>query len=186
MMQITDSPIETYSVVIHPPDEIINAVAALKQLLEQKVGWYHSVHSSAHITFNVFKLRASAISIWESYLSDFSSNQFPIPLYFDRTESFSNGSFVLLANEQTNLLLKETMSAFNNNRPKGAVKKSQRPHLTIARKLNAEQMAIANELIADINIHFTFDRLILRKLNLARGQYDIIATFPFSCQQSML
>ncbi|MBL7705360.1 MAG: 2'-5' RNA ligase family protein [Taibaiella sp.] len=186
MVQITESQIETYSVVIHPPDEVISAVAALKQSLEQKIGWYHSVHSLAHITFNIFKARVSAISQWEAYLSDFSSNHSPIPLHFDRTESFSNGSFVLLANEPTNLLLKETMRDFNNNRPKGAVKKSQRPHLTIARKLSAEQMAIATELIANVNIHFTLDRLVLRKLNLARGQYDIIATFPFNCQRSTL
>ena len=181
---MTEAPIETYSVVIHPPDEVINAIAALKQSLEQKIGWYHSAHSLAHITFNVFKLRASAISIWEEYLSDFSNKQSPIPLYFDRAESFSNGSFVLLANEQTDLRLKETMKAFNNNRPKGAVKKSQRPHLTIARKLNAEQMAIATALIAEVAIHFTLDRLVLRKLNLAKGQYDIIGIFPFTSLQS--
>lgn len=182
MMSITAAPIATYSVVIHPPDEVINAIAALKQGLEQKIGWYHSVRSLAHITFNVFKLRAAAIPIWEAYLRDFSSAQSPIPVCFDRVACFSNGSFVLLANEQTDLLLKEIMRDFNDNRPKGPVKKSQRPHLTLARKLDAEQMAIAAKLITEVDIRFTLDRLVLRKLNLARGQYDIVGTFPFTCQ----
>ena len=177
---MTKAPIETYSVVIHPPDEVITAVAALKRRLEKEIGWYHSMHSAAHITFNVFKSRASAIPAWEAYLAEFSSERSPTPLCFDRTESFSNGSFVLLANERTDLFLKETMRAFNNDRPKGAVKRSQRPHLTIGRKLNAAQMAVAAALVADMDIRFMFDRLVLRKLDLARGQYDIVATFPFT------
>ncbi len=178
MMPFIESPVETYSVVIHPPEEVISTIASLKKRLEQEIGWYPSVHSLAHITFNVFKAKASAIPVWETFLGEFSGKQSPTPLYFDRTESFSNGSFVLLANEETDVYLKETMRTFNNNRPKGAVQRAQRPHLTIARKLNTEQMAMATALITDINIHFTFDRLVLRKLNLAKGQYETIATFP--------
>lgn len=177
-----DDPLAIYSVVIHPPDEVIQAIAQLKQRLEDKIGWYHSIHSLAHITFNVFRSRWSNIATWEDYLGKFSKSQQAIPVSFDRPQGFSNGSFVLLANEQTDAELKEIMRSFNNNRPKGPVKKSQRPHLTIGRKLNAEQMNAATALIQEANVEFLFDKLVLRRLNLDKGQYDIIHTFPFMKQ----
>ncbi|OJV54392.1 MAG: hypothetical protein BGO31_09495 [Bacteroidetes bacterium 43-16] len=177
-----EDPLAIYSVVIHPPDEAIDAVARLKQRLEDKIGWYHSVHSLAHITFNVFRSRWSNIATWENYLASFSNSQLAMPVSFDRPQGFSNGSFVLLANEQTDTELKEMMRSFNNNRPKGPVKKSQRPHLTIGRKLNVEQMNIAKALIQEASIEFLLDKLVLRRLNLDKGQYDIINTFPFKQQ----
>src|SRR5690606_1572223 len=62
---------ETYSVVNHPPEEVIQKIAVLKKQLEDAIGWYHSVHALAHITFNVFQFRSSAISIWENYIANF-------------------------------------------------------------------------------------------------------------------
>lgn len=114
MHTVPASLLNTYSVVIHPPDHIIHAVAELKQRLENEIGWYHSVNALAHITFNVFRAKASVLPAWEDYLTDFSMHQEPISLGFDRVQGFSNGSFVLLANEQTDSRLKEVMSTFNN------------------------------------------------------------------------
>lgn len=167
------------SVVIQPPKEIIDEVARLKQNLAAQIGTFQSLESEAHITLNTFEGAESVISIWEIYLNSFAAQQTKLNLRFNRVQAFSNGALVILGDDKTDLFLKNLIQDLYKNRPKGFIKKSQRAHLTLARKLTKEQMNVAVDLLNDVDYSFDCDALVFRKLNWESKCYIELSRFPF-------
>jgi len=168
-----------YSIVIHPPENIICEVNTLKQQLYDAIGWYHSCHSLAHITVNLFKGYENTLQLWENYTAAFAAQQTITEVYFDHVMNFSNGAFVVVPNESSYKKLNLLMKNYLHHIPASAYGKSLKPHISIARKLNAEQAAIAKELIADVSLQFEVDNLTLRKFNAELGQYELHKQYAF-------
>jgi hypothetical protein len=51
-----------YSLVIHPPDDILILVKTMKEQLTAEVGWYNSKNSIGHITICELKATKTAIA----------------------------------------------------------------------------------------------------------------------------
>lgn len=168
-----------YSVVIHPPEPVIQEVALLKQQLYEKIGWYHSCHSQAHLTINLFSASEKSLPVWENYVANYTKHTTAFEVSFDKVMNFSNGAWVLLPDEYSYQKLRMLMKDFLRHIPASAFGKSSKPHISIARKLNPEQAEIAKQLLTDVDIQFSCDNLTLRKFNPERGQYDLHKQFIF-------
>lgn len=168
-----------YSVVISPPEEIINEVAAMKQQLKNSIGRYPSCNSLAHITFNVFIGNEETLQRWERFVGNFVMSLLPMQLHFDKTGYFGNGAFFIAPDENSKIELVKVMKNFHKQFPAPAHGKSKEPHISIGRQLNEEQLAIAKELFPAANLSFTCDNLVIRKFNEERKQYDIYKRFDF-------
>lgn len=44
----------TYSIVLHPIDEIVAEIKAMKEKLAQEISWFNSKNALAHITIGEF------------------------------------------------------------------------------------------------------------------------------------
>lgn len=167
-----------YSVVISPPDPVLEEVRQMKQALRSAINWYSSVNALAHITFNVFEAEDDEIARWEAYVASFAAQQSSFAIRLDHTSTFSNGAFFLEPDDHSDLLLIQMMKAFHQQAPFSA-KESVTPHLSIGRRLKPEQLPLARALIREVDIRFVCDNLVLRRFNEGRKQYDIYKRFPF-------
>lgn len=168
-----------YSIVIHPPEYVIDEVKTLKQQLYNAIGWYHSCHSLAHITVNLFSGNEQKLTLWEEYAAHYAKNTAAFEVRFDKPVCFSNGAFVLLPDEGSYQKLRSLLKDFLQRIPAPAFGKSSKPHISIARKLKHEQALIAQEAIPGAEVGFICDNLTIRKFNPERGQYDIHKQFFF-------
>lgn len=181
MQRLTeDKSIQQYSIVISPPDAVIQQVQQLKQQLRSAIGWYSSVNAWAHITFNVFLADADALLRWERYTEAFAAEQSPVHLRFLRTDAFANGAFFLAPDAASEQSLVAMMQAFHRAAPIAGAQRPVTPHLSIGRRLRPDQLSIARTLIPGADIHFVCNDLVLRRFNPDRGQYDIYRRFGFA------
>ena len=169
-----------YSVAISPPEAVISQVADMKQQLKNKIGFYQSCNSLAHITINGFIGNEATLQRWQRYLTDFTANCTPMTLCFNRTGYFGNGAFFLAPDDESKVGLVGMMKRFHAGFPAAAFGKSTVPHISIGRQLNDDQLAVAKDLITNVDLSFVCDNLVIRKLNEDRGQYDIYKRFDFS------
>ena len=168
-----------YSVIIHPPESVINEVRILKQKLQDRIGWYPSCNSLAHITFNLFSGHETTLAHWEEYVASFVKPLHAFTACFNRTGSFNNGAFFLAPRKVTHETLTFIMKNFLRPASSHLYGKSVNPHISIGRQLKPEQLILARELIKEIHLEFTCDNLTIRKFNAERGQYDIYKHFPW-------
>lgn len=168
-----------YSIIIHPPQYVIDEVNALKQKLYDVIGWYHSCRSLAHITVNLFSCNGQTISVWENVVAQYVQHTTAFEACFDRAMGFSNGAFVLLPGEDSYQKLRMLMKGFLQHIPAPAFGKSSKPHISIARKLSPEQALQAQALITQAEVRFLIDNFTIRKFNPEQGQYDIHKQFLF-------
>jgi len=168
-----------YSVVISPPDTVIEAVRQLKQQLRQAIGWYHSVNALAHITFCEFHAGTDTLARQEAYIARFAAGQSPVTLRFDHTGIFASGAFYLAPDEASGQLLGRMMKDFQLGMRLPAYKPPATPHLSISRRLGATQLPVAGTVIGEVDISFYCEDIVLRRFNETRRQYDIYRRFPF-------
>lgn len=178
-MQYLDNGIQQYSIVISPPDVVIEQVQRLKLQLRSAIGWYSSVNAWAHITFNVFRADAITLLRWEQYAAAFVAARSPMPLRFLHTDAFANGAFFLAPDEPSKQWLVPMMQAFHRQAPITGAQQSVNPHLSIGRRLSPDQLSIAKTLIPSADIRFVCSDLVLRRFNPERGQYNIYRRFGF-------
>lgn len=173
-----------YSIAISPPDAVIEQVKQMKQKLRGAIGWYPSVGAQAHISFHSFNVGTHALSYYEAYIESFAGEQLPVSLQFDHIGTFDDkaadgkGTFFLAPDENSERSLARMIYNFHRKTPV-TPGRSVRPHMSIGRQLNKNQLLIARKLIPDAEIHFVCDDLVLRRFNPKRGQYDIYRRFPF-------
>ena len=174
---------QQYSIVLSPPEPVLEQVKQWKQSLRAAIGWYKSVNALAHITFNVFEAGEERLAAWEAYLAAFVAVRQPVFLLLDHTGTFANGAFYLAPDAASELVLIRIMKDFHARAPERASVIITTPHMSVGRGLDAGQLAIAQALIREPRIGFTCNDLVLRRFNKDRMQYDIYKRFLFAAHQ---
>ncbi|GGH29667.1 2'-5' RNA ligase family protein [Sphingobacterium alkalisoli] len=171
-----------YSLVIHPSVDFIDYVKDLKKQLEEKIGWYASVNSLAHISvceFESDEINVEKIKEKLAHLAGFEKAQY---IYLSDFNNYRQHTFYIQPSLYSKAYLKDIFRRVIHQlklyipelNEKGAD-----PHVTIARKLDEDKMIIAKKLFTHIDKSFFCDGFSLRKFNADKGQYEIIQTFPF-------
>jgi hypothetical protein len=74
-----------YSLVIHPPEDILLLIKTMKEQLANEVGWYNSKNSVGHITICEFKATETAIESIKKQIiklcDSFQTKSKPVPVF---------------------------------------------------------------------------------------------------------
>lgn len=168
-----------YSFAFCPPPETVAAVKLMKHALSEKIGWFNSKNSEAHITINVFEAGAKDLEKAKEYAMRFVGRAASFEVRFEGVGTFSNGAFFLSPDADSKKHLEHLMIHYNKDFPSNA-EKSNTPHLSIARRLDARQIAVALEIFKDFKgIGFLCDRISLRKFDSGKKQYYIESEYIF-------
>lgn len=169
-----------YWVGICPHPNLVDYVDVLKLELKEKIGWYHSVNSKAHITFFEFINRGEKLVAIEKYLMEFCSSLSAFEIRLDKVSPYQK-AFCLFPDEYSKDILIPVMKQFQKGKPFRPDGKSVDPHMSIARLLTPEQMNEAIKLFSNraFDTKFIFDNLTIRKFKPEIGQYEIYKRFEF-------
>lgn len=170
-----------YSVAICPPKDFTDLVKAMKLELAERIGWFNSKNSEAHVTLNTFIADEAELLIWKNYLTDFCSSADPFEIRLVETGSYANGAFYLAPDHESTENLVQLMKHFHHDAPLKPKTESRDPHLSIARQLSREQLAEANELFGDkqFDLKFMCDNLAIRQFETKKKQYFVESRFMF-------
>lgn len=154
-----------YSLVISPPENIIAEVKAMKEALAKEIGWYNSKNSLAHITINEFMASDSEIGLIKKQLSRICESLKPVAVCLNSLDTYPNGAFFIAPNEVSKIDLKQILKHINQSFRTKTVLKNNEPHLSIARKLSPEHIAVAYSLFSNpIELNFICNSIALRRL----------------------
>lgn len=169
-----------YWVGICPPIVTEDDVTRFKKELEDKIGWYHSVNSKAHITFLEFVNRGVKLESIEKYLLEFCSHLSAFEIQLNRIGPYQK-AFCLFPDDSSKRILVPIMKQFQKGKPFQPDGKSTDPHMSIGRQLTHENMNEAVELFSNriFDVKFVCDNLSIRKFNPEIGQYEIYKRFEF-------
>lgn len=168
-----------YSVAFYPSEAVIAQVKEMKELLSDKVGWFHSKNSVGHITVCEFKTSDAVIEKVKQQLIRLSDGFQPVEVHLTSFGSYPNGAFFIAPDADSKSNLKPIMKQINDTLIIKNLHKSDDPHLSIARKLSSEQLVTANGIFTSINISFLADSVVLRKFNENIKQFEVSDVFPF-------
>ena len=169
-----------YSVAIYPSQDVIDSVKTMKDYLKSKIDWYNSCNSTAHITICEFTIDQSEIEKYKQKLFKLCDTFTPFPVNLNHFGSYDNaGAFYIAPNEDSTANLKVILKKTQEILKPLRLKKSDDPHLSIGRKLIAENLKIASQLFTTIDIDFLCCEIVLRELDPVKKQFFVIYTFPF-------
>ncbi|UGS22904.1 2'-5' RNA ligase family protein [Flavobacterium channae] len=168
-----------YSIVFHPSDAVIETVKELKQQLSDKIGWFPSKNSLAHITICEFDYDSDSYMKIAERLSNFAQYKKPFDVTFNSFNNYTNGAFFIAPEQESKLLLAEIMKEIPKIIQFPVTHKSSNPHISIGRQLKPEQLKTAYNLVSTIQLQFVCSGITIRKFNTERKQYDILETIPF-------
>lgn len=171
-----------YSIVFIPNTTIINEVKKMKIQLSDKIGWFNSKNSTAHITICEFS--SSEIDVIKNQISRITANFSPFEVKLVDYDSYPNGAFFIKLSENSKDDLKKIMKNLTATLIIKNMYKSNDPHLSIARKLDAERLKIASILFQKTELTFLCDRVYLSKFNPEIKQFEIIDSFLFKSEKS--
>jgi 2'-5' RNA ligase len=169
-----------YSLVIHPPEDHLILIKSMKEELANLVGWYNSKNSVGHITICEFKATDTAIESIKKQIIKLCDSLSPVPVKLNDFGAFPNGAFFIAPDNDSKLNLKHIMKHFNKSLKIQEMKKSDNPHLSIARRLSPENLLKASELFTTIDLNFICDSVVLRLFDDDKKQFFVIDTFPFN------
>lgn len=169
-----------YSLVIHPPEEILTLIKLMKDQLATKVGWYNSKNSIGHITICEFEATNEIIESIKKQTAKLCNSLTPVPIKLNEFGSFQNGAFFIAPDSDSKKDLKYIMTHINKSLKIQNMKKSNNPHLTIARRLSEESMIKANQLFTTIDLNFVCRSIVLRQFDESKKQFFAIGIFPFN------
>lgn len=170
-----------YSVAIYPSQDVIDAVKTMKEYLKSKINWYNSCNSVAHITICEFTIDDSQIDIFKQKLFKTCDTFTPFSVHLNHFSFYENsGAFFIAPNEDSKNKLKPVMKKIQETLKSLKLKKSDDPHLSIGRKLTAENLKIASQLFTTIDIGFLCKEIVLRELDPVKKQFFVIDTFTFN------
>ncbi|MFV5690266.1 2'-5' RNA ligase family protein [Flavobacterium sp. ZT3R25] len=169
-----------YSVAIYPSEAIISLVKSMKEQLAKEVGWFHSKNSVVHITICEFKTTDKQIEIIKNRLDRLCDTLHPIEVCLNELSSYPNGAFFISLNNDSKSILKPIMKRIQESLHIQNIKKSNDPHLSIARRLTPENLERAKALFTSIDIDFLCDNIVLRKFDDTIKQFIVINTFKFN------
>lgn len=172
--------LHTYSIVLHPSDAIVSKIKTMKETLSEKIGWFNSKNSLAHITIGEFTATDIQLENIKKQLAKISDSIQPISVVLDHLSSYPNGAFFIGPNPYSKEKLIPIMKRFQKEIRFPIVHKSTDPHLSIARKLSLENLEIAFNMFSSIELEYHCDDVVLRRFDLAVKQFEIINRFPFN------
>lgn len=173
-----------YSVAIYPSEEVIALVKEMKETLAAKIDWFHSKNSVAHITICEFKASDAVVEKVKQQLARLCDGFEPMKVILNRFDSYPNGAFFIAPDAVSKNILKPIMKRINDTLIIKNLHKSDAPHMSIARKLSAEKIAVANEIFTSINTSFMLESIVLRKFNETIKQFEVTDTFMFNSNPS--
>lgn len=169
-----------YSIVISPPEAIIDLVKTMKNELSQEIGWFHSKNSLAHITINEFMAHESEIENIKKQLASICETLAPIQVHLNTFNHYPNGAFFIAPDEVSKIELKAIMKHVNQYFRVKTLFKNSEPHLSIARKLSSEYISKSYKLFSKpIDLNFDCVGVTLRQFNPNVKQFEIITHFDF-------
>jgi 2'-5' RNA ligase len=175
-----------YSIAFIPNDEIIHQVKTIKMELAEKIGWFHSKNALAHITICEFTVDSSSIARIKNIITRIVSTFSSIEVRLNTFRNYPNGVFFIAPDEHSKNCLKNIMKTVSSSLKIKNIYKSSDPHLSIARKLNAEQLEIAINLFQKTDIYFTCGAIFLRQFNPELKQFVIVDTFLFKSKTTQV
>ena len=176
-----------YSIAIHPSEDIIVSIKTMKEELAAKIGWFNSKNSIAHITINEFEANDAQITIIKKHLTELCDTLQPVEVRFNIYGSFpNNGAFFIAPEETSKTALKGIMKYLNDALRVAPKFKSNEPHISIARRLTPEKLAIAHAFFSPIDMHFLCDSVVIRKFNTIQQQFEVVDTIPFNSNTASL
>lgn len=173
-----------YSIAFYPSEAVIAMVKDMKELLSDKIGWFHSKNSVGHITICEFKASDTVIEKVKQQLVRLCDGFEPTEITLNRFDSYPNGAFFIAPDAVSKSNLKPIMKRINDTLILKNLHKSDDPHLSIARKLPPEQVKIAYSLFTEIDTHFLCASVVLRKFNETIKQFEVTDTFMFNSNPS--
>ena len=168
-----------YSVVFHPSETVIKAVKELKEQLSNKIGWFPSKNSLAHITICEFDYELATYENIKSRITAYCRYQNRFDVTFNSFENFTNGAFFIAPDIESKTKMAEIMKEIPKQIQFPVSHKSSEPHISIGRQLNVNQIKEAYNMFQEINLNFICDGITIRIFNPDRKQYDVLETIPF-------
>jgi len=169
-----------YSIALHPSQQNITFIKTMKENLAAAIGWFNSKNAIAHITINEFEAHDNEIQNIKKQLTELSNTIQPIEVHFNDYGSFpNNGAFFIAPDERSKKELKTIMKFLNNSLKVATKFKNNEPHISIARRLTPEKLAIAHAFFPPIDMHFLCNSVVIRKFNPERKQFEVADTIPF-------
>ena len=161
-----------YSLVFYPSEAVMETVWQMKQQLYREIGWYNSKNSKAHITiFNFILDDETHIPQILKLLGDFAAAEPSFDVCLDSFQTVGNSAFCLMPETAGASLLKNSMARLQSVFHLEATHRSDKPHVSIGRKLNPQQLIKAKSLFTQVNLSFRCDRLVLRIFDPTLKQY---------------
>ena len=169
-----------YSIIIQLNDDIIFLFKNLKELLKSKIGWYSSCNSEAHITILEFNATPEEARYIIEKLLKIVQKQVEFNATFTKISSSEHTACTVVLPHKD--YKKDFQKLFSRIRKYLNIKEpynGSEAHISIGRKLSAQQLQISQETFTDVDINFSCNQLALRKLNEEKKQFEIIKIFPF-------
>ncbi|OXA78685.1 2'-5' RNA ligase [Flavobacterium frigidimaris] len=155
-------------------------IKKLKLELFNKIEWYNSCNSVAHITIGGFKANENQLEKYRQKLFKIADTLTPVPIYLDHFDAYEESrTFFISPSEESKLCLKPMMKKIQDALLISSKDRSDDPHISIGRNLTPENIKIARDLFKTINMSFLCDTIILREFDPIKKQYFILETFPF-------
>jgi len=170
---------KTYSLVIHPSDEILALVKSMKEQLAAEVGWFNSKNSVGHITICEFKTTEKGLENIKNQIKKICNTLLSVNVHLNEFGAFPNGAFFIAPDDDSKKSLKRIMKQFHISLLLPEMLKSDNPHLSIARRLKPENLVKANQMFTTIDLNFVCDNVILREFDPKIKQFFVIETFEF-------
>lgn len=169
-----------YSIVFYP-SELIEAVRQMKLDLKGQIGWYHSVNSEAHITINEFEADEREYLKVCDYLQKFVCGLESREIVLDDLGIYPNGAFFLKPDNYSLIYMKEIMGKLHKTFPMPVRIKSSEPHLSIARRLESEELDEAQKMFGFQPVDFRFfcNAIAVRKFDENKKQFEVCKEFVF-------
>lgn len=170
-----------YALAFMFPGETANHVARLKSLLRKKIDWYHSCNSEAHASIIGFEADWRDLTRIIRAVEDFCFYNSPFAGRLIGTATFPNaGTFYLTPDPESARRMQEYTKAIFRDLFHKRLHKIE-PHVSLARRLSKEDIAIAEALFTDlpIDIPMVCNGIFLRELDPLAGQYRVVHFFPF-------
>lgn len=170
---------KTYSVVFYSK-ELVEPVKKLKDFLRSKIKWYNSCNSEAHITICEFTIEESQLNSIKLKLFKISNTFTPFQVSLNHFDSFPGpGAFYIGVTEDSEKNLTPIMRKLHETLKFLKLKKSDKPHMSIGRRLTPENLKLASELFTTIDLQFHCHEIVLREFDPIVKQFFVIDSFPF-------
>lgn len=164
-----------------------DAVANIKDDLCNHIGWFHSRNSAAHITVWEGFANEDQLKLIVAKVSEFTSFLSPVQVTFSSSQIGDNGAFFLIPEHIDKKRLVEMFKDMHKILPVKRINGSFGPHISIARGIEPDKIAIVRERFSGFSLPLSFlcNEVCLRKHDGTSGQFVIIGRFSFEGKENL-